>query len=197
MHRITLPLLLIVAAVSACTTIAPEAADSASTSSASATTDTDPPEPPSIVPEDEPGPALLVRGRVVDADSGAGIPGAELVVYQTDQTGTYQPSDSGDESTARIRGEFVSDDAGGFAFATVQPGEYPDQPPGNRHIHLHRVSADGYDTTGLVLLFDDNVRADVRSWAEETGFGIVVPVEGTEETGFEVWVEIPLVRLEG
>ena len=113
-------------------------------------------------------------------------------MYQTDHAGSYQNDDPEDESTARIRGELVTDPDGRFGFVTVQPGEYPDQPPGNRHIHFHSVSAAGYESTGFVLLFDENVRPDVRTWAESTGFGIVVPTTGDPDTGLATTIEIPL-----
>lgn len=128
----------------------------------------------------------------MDAVSGEPVEGAGLVVYQTDQTGTYQNEDPSDESTARIRGELVTGPDGEFGFVTVQPGEYPDQPPGNRHIHFHSVDADGYASKGFVLLFDDNVRSEVREWAESTGFGIVVPVTGDIDGGLATTIEIPL-----
>ena len=117
---------------------------------------------PTIISTDEPGPRLTVEGRVLDAATGEPVEGARLVVYQTDQAGTYQNEDSADESTAVIRAELTSGSNGEFGFVTVQPGEYPDQPPGNRHIHFHSVTAPGYASKGFVLLFDDNVRADVR-----------------------------------
>ena len=147
---------------------------------------------PTIVSTDEPGPRLTVEGRVLDAETGEPVEGARLVVYQTDQTGTYQNEDSADETTARIRAELTSGSNGEFGFVTVQPGEYPDQPPGNRHIHFHGVTAPGYASKGFVLLFDDNVRSEVREWAESTGFGIVVPVTGNPEGGFATTIDIPL-----
>lgn len=147
---------------------------------------------PVIVSAQEPGPRLTVEGRVIDAASGEPVEGARVVVYQTDQAGTYQNEDPDDESTARIRGELITDRNGEFGFVTVQPGEYPDQPPGNRHIHFHSVTAEGFAPKGFVLLFDDNVRPDVREWAESTGFGIVVPVTGDPNSGLSTTLEIPL-----
>lgn len=147
---------------------------------------------PVIVNEEEPGPRLTVEGRVVDAITGEPVEGALLVVYQTDQAGTYQNEDPTDESTARIRGELTTGPDGEFGFVTVQPGEYPDQPPGNRHIHFHSVTAGGYASKGFVLLFDDNVRSEVREWAESTGFGIVAPVIGDIDSGLATTIEISL-----
>ena len=146
----------------------------------------------SIVGEAEPGPRMTVEGLVRDAETGEPIADASVVVYQTDHTGTYQPDDSTDESTARIRGALTTDAEGRFGFATVQPGEYPDQPPGNRHNHFHSVTAEGYEEIGFVMLFDDNVRDEVRSWAESTGFGVVVEVTGDAASGYHGWMEIDL-----
>lgn len=147
---------------------------------------------PVIVGTEEPGLRLTVEGRVVDAATGEPVEGARLVVYQTDQAGTYQNEDPADESTARIRAELITGPNGDFGFVTVQPGEYPNQPPGNRHIHFHSVTAGGYASKGFVLLFDDNVRSEVREWAEFTGFGIVVPVTDNPDTGLATTIEIPL-----
>lgn len=147
---------------------------------------------PVIVAADEPGPRLTVEGRVLDAVSGEPIEGALVLVYQTDQAGTYQPEDPSDESTARIRGKFTTDSNGSFGFVTVQPGEYPNQPPGNRHIHFHSITADGYQSQGFVMLFDDNVRTEVRGWAKSTGFGVVVPVDGDPETGLATSIDVAL-----
>lgn len=146
----------------------------------------------SIVGEAEPGPRLTVEGLVRDAGTGEPVADASVVVYQTDQAGTYQPDDPADESTARIRGTFTTDAEGRFGFLTVVPGEYPDQPPGNRHIHFHAVTADGYEGTGFVMLFDDNVRDEVRSWAESTGFGVVVGLTGDAASGYHGSVEVDL-----
>ena len=146
--------------------------------------------------DSEPGPPLSITGQVVDDSTGQPIPGATVVVYQTDQNGTYQPEDPADESTARIRGSFTTDGDGRFGFRTVLPGEYPDQPLGTRHIHFHSVTADGFEQRGFVLLFDDNVRAEVRSWAEQTGFGVIIELEGTAETELEGSTVIRLQPIE-
>jgi len=145
-----------------------------------------------LVDDNEPGPRLTIDGVVRDAVTGDPLPAARVVIYQTDHAGTYQPTDPSDESTARLGGETSTLADGTFRFLTVQPGEYPGQPIGNRHIHFHSVSATGYETAGFVLLFDDNVRADVREWAEDTGFGVVIPLEGSSSSGFGGFVDIAL-----
>lgn len=169
---------------------------------ASLTATTEPPSPtPGIAAHlmagpDEPGQALRIEARVLDAVGGQPVPGATVVVYQADAEGRYEPADPSDESSARLRAEMTTDDEGRVAFQTVLPGEYPDQPPGNRHIHVHSVRAAGYVPRGFVILFEDNVRDDVRTWAEETGFGLII--ETTEEAeglsgSLDIWLE-PLVE---
>lgn len=150
--------------------------------------DASPSDPPSAGPvevviagPDEPGTPLRIVGRVLDTRSWGPVPEARIVVYQADDGGEYEPKDPADESTARLRGELTTYADGRFAFRTVLPGEYPDQPPGNRHVHVHSITADGYEPRGFVILFEDNVRDEVRTWAESTGFGEII--ELTEDEG--------------
>jgi protocatechuate 3,4-dioxygenase beta subunit len=148
----------------------------------------------SIAGDKEPGQPLRIAGRVVDAETGAPIDGAQVLVYQTDDGGEYEPADLADESTARLRGEMITAADGRFAFRTILPGEYPDQPPGNRHIHVHSVSADGYAPRGFLILFEHNVRSEVREWARDTGFGQII--ELAEEDGLLAGsLEVPLEQV--
>lgn len=127
-----------------------------------------------LVTPAEPGRRLHLDGRIVDETTGAPVGGAFIVLYHTDEAGQYEPTDPSDGSSARLRAETVSDANGRFSISTILPGEYPGQPPGNRHLHIHSVTAPGYETWGGVILFEDNVRDEVRAWAAETGFGIVI-----------------------
>ncbi|MGD9092135.1 MAG: hypothetical protein PVF74_04780, partial [Anaerolineales bacterium] len=92
-----------------------------------------------LVDDDEPGMPLLIQGIVKDRETDAVIAHAEIYIYHADDGGAYQASDAEDESTARLHAVFKSDEEGKFAFKTILPGEYPDTPPGNRHIHIHYV----------------------------------------------------------
>ena len=58
------------------------------------------------------------------------------------------------------------------------PREY-DQ-PGNRHIHIQYVRADGYQDFGGVILFENDVNDEIRQWANDTGFGISIELEEIE-----------------
>ena len=147
----------------------------------------------SIVDVDEPGPRLTVEGRVVDATTGEPVAGARIVVYQTDQTGTYQPADPNDESTARIRGEVTTDSDGAFGFDTVQPGEYPDQPVGNRHIHFHRRRCRGLFTArGSCCSSTTTSVPKCGSGQSPQGSASWCPVSGDTDTGLTTSVEIEL-----
>ena len=119
--------------------------------------------------------------EVVDASTGAPVPDAEVLLYHADDSGAYAPSDPSDESTARLRARGPVDATGRFAVRTVLPGEYPDQPPGNRHVHLEYVRAPGYATSGGVVLFGHNVSDPVRAWAARTGFGHVIDLVRLED----------------
>jgi protocatechuate 3,4-dioxygenase beta subunit len=124
---------------------------------------------------DEPGQPLTITGKVVDRRTNEPIPGAQIYLYHADANGEYLPTDPEDESTARLSGEVVTGDEGQFIVHTIVPREY-DQ-PGNRHIHLHYVRADGHEEMGGVILFEDDVNDEIRQWADETGFGIIIELD--------------------
>lgn len=54
--------------------------------------------------------------------------------YHADATGEYRPSTSGDESTARLSGEAITDSLGRILLKTSLPGDYGSSAD-NRHIH--------------------------------------------------------------
>lgn len=149
------------------------------------------PEPHVIAGPDEPGAPLTLVILVVDAATGTPVADAELLLYHADDGGAYDPSDPADESTARLRAEGRTDGAGAFAVRTVLPGEYPGQPPGNRHVHLEFVRAPGFVPAGGVILFEHNVSDAVRDWALRTGFGRVTELVADED-GWRAVVTIPL-----
>lgn len=123
---------------------------------------------------DEPGQRLTLFGKIVDAESHEPIPEALVYLYHADANGEYLPTDPNNESTAKLSGEITTDGQGRFQVETIVPREY-DQ-PGNRHIHLHYVRAEGYAETGGVILFEYDVNDEIRTWALETGFGIIIDV---------------------
>jgi protocatechuate 3,4-dioxygenase beta subunit len=128
-----------------------------------------------LAPEDEPGQRLTLRGTVIDSQTGNPIPNAQIYLYHADADGEYHPSDPEDESTAKLSGTVSTGLDGQFSVDTIVPREY-DQ-PGNRHIHIQYVRADGYQDFGGVILFENDVNDEIRQWANDTGFGIIIELE--------------------
>jgi protocatechuate 3,4-dioxygenase beta subunit len=99
---------------------------------------------------------LLVSGHVLDT-ADRPIAGATVDVWQNATNRLYAVQDDG-QSPENLRGRFLTDAAGAFAFRTVRPVDYPipdDGPVGRmlhatgrhpwRPAHIHFiVSADGY-----------------------------------------------------
>ncbi|MGV1050318.1 MAG: intradiol ring-cleavage dioxygenase [Solirubrobacterales bacterium] len=108
------------------------------------------------IAEQEAGTPAWVHGRVLDLD-GAPIAGAELDVWQNGSNQLYAVQDA-DAPDDHLRGRFVTDAEGRFAFRAVRPVPYPipdDGPVGRmlnatgrhpwRPAHIHIVvSATGY-----------------------------------------------------
>jgi catechol 1,2-dioxygenase len=77
----------------------------------------------SIVRSDTPGPALFVRGKVVDPD-GAPVVGAEVDVWHASPVGLYENQDEG-QADMNLRGKFTTDHDGHFWFRSVMMIGYP------------------------------------------------------------------------
>jgi hydroxyquinol 1,2-dioxygenase len=100
---------------------------------------------------------LAVTGRIVSA-TGDPVCSAVVEVWHANGTGRYENQDPDSQPEHNLRGRFVTDDAGQFAFRTVRPGGYTlpvDGPVGrlahrlglsmDRPAHIHfAVSASGY-----------------------------------------------------
>jgi hydroxyquinol 1,2-dioxygenase len=102
-------------------------------------------------------PLVRVRGRIL-ATNGTAIAGAAIEVWQNDTNELYSVQDP-DAPEGHLRGRFVSEPDGGYAFVGVRPVPYQipfDGPVGEmlaatgrhpwRPAHIHiAVSADGYE----------------------------------------------------
>jgi protocatechuate 3,4-dioxygenase beta subunit len=66
---------------------------------------------------------LLLRGHVLDADSGEPLPGAMLDIWQADQAGLYEDQDGG-QPDYNLRGRVRADAQGGYEVRTVVPSAY-------------------------------------------------------------------------
>lgn len=103
------------------------------------------------------GAPVRVEGRVTSV-TGDPLCGALVEVWHANGQGRYENQDPDNQPEHNLRGRFVTDDAGRFAFRTVRPGGYtlPDDGPVgrlarrlglsmDRPAHLHfAVSAPGY-----------------------------------------------------
>ncbi|NJS37811.1 MAG: 6-chlorohydroxyquinol-1,2-dioxygenase [Rhodobacteraceae bacterium] len=79
------------------------------------------------------GQPLAVTGRVTST-SGQALGGAEVDVWHANGEGRYENQDPDGQPEHNLRGRFVTDADGGFAFRTVRPGGYslPDDGPVGR-----------------------------------------------------------------
>lgn len=112
------------------------------------------------------GAPLAVRGRVTST-TGQPICGAEVDVWHANGKGRYENQDPDSQPEHNLRGRFVTDANGGFAFRTVRPGGYslPDDGPVgrlaqrlglslDRPAHLHfAVTAPGHQRL-VTAIFD-------------------------------------------
>jgi protocatechuate 3,4-dioxygenase beta subunit len=104
----------------------------------------------------EPGEALSVRGRVVGVD-GRPLRRATVDVWHANGDGHYD-NDGAHRQPApdhfHLRGRMVTDANGSYAFETVLPGTYEDEPGIMRPRHIHYiVSCPGYATLTTQLYF--------------------------------------------
>jgi len=104
----------------------------------------------SIVRSETPGPALFVTGKVVDPN-GDPVVGAEVDIWHASPVGFYENQDPG-QADMNLRGKFLTDAEGRFAFRSVMMVGYPIPTDGvvgrllkaqNRHpyrpAHLHAL----------------------------------------------------------
>ena len=95
-----------------------------------------------IVGDEEPGQPLIVSGTIYSPDGLKPLEGVNLYVYQTDATGVYSTSGSGNNRNTRIHGLMTTNAEGRYEFRTIRPASYP----GTKipaHIHAF-VSGPGY-----------------------------------------------------
>lgn len=77
----------------------------------------------SIVRSPTEGPPLFFTGTVTDT-SGAPVAGAEVDVWHASPVGLYENQDP-EQAEWNLRGKFVTDERGAFAFRSVKPSGYP------------------------------------------------------------------------
>ncbi|HTD92321.1 MAG TPA: hypothetical protein VK644_00845 [Chitinophagaceae bacterium] len=134
-----------------------------------------------MVPDDEPGVKIIVKGTVKSND-GKPVADAEVYVYQTDSRGWYAADrphvggNEGDRRHARWFGYVRTDKDGRFELHTIKPSGYPQSDlPAHIHIEIHAPGST--DAMISELLFDDDVRlkGNTRDRAQGEGFIIAKP----------------------
>lgn len=126
----------------------------------------------SIIRSPTPGPALFATCRVTDP-SGRALAGVEVDVWQASPVGLYENQDD-TQADMNLRGKFLTDADGRFAFRSVKPAGYrvPTHGPvgemlraQNRHpyrpAHLHVLAfKPGYKTLITQVFVDDAEHLD-------------------------------------
>ena len=123
-----------------------------------------------------PGPGLAVRASIED-ENGLPVAGAEVDVWHSSPEGLYENQDPS-QAEMNLRGRFVSDSAGCFAFRSVKPAGYPipvDGPVGElvratrrhnyRPAHLHfMIYKPGFKTliSQIYVPDDEHIDSDVQ-----------------------------------
>jgi catechol 1,2-dioxygenase len=122
----------------------------------------------SIIRSETPGPALFANCRILDHKKQP-IAGVEVDIWQSSPAGVYENQDES-QADMNLRGKFVTDKDGRFAFRSVKPAGYPvpmDGPVGdmirlrNRHhyrpAHLHFLCfKQGFKTLITQVFVDDD-----------------------------------------
>jgi protocatechuate 3,4-dioxygenase beta subunit len=141
----------------------------------------------SLIPPDEPGERLNIIGVIRNAE-GQAVGGARVLVFQTDASGCYSPSDMTtgrmDEPNSRLFGMMVTGKDGHYEFLTVRPGGYPfprrdvaeSHPLRYIPAHIHfEIAAAGYASRQFQMVFDDDPRMNPewRVWAENENNPVV------------------------
>ena len=99
-----------------------------------------------IAADEEPGERLILCLTIKRKEDKLAAQNQEVLLYHTSESGEYQPSDTSDESTARLNGTATTDELGRILVETILPGDYGSSSD-NRHIHTSITSASpiGYD----------------------------------------------------
>lgn len=134
---------------------------------------------------DEPGPRLVVLGRLVRAESGRPVPFRSIRLFHTDATGSYGEAVPGDEATARLQGEVVTDSLGRFFVATILPGDYGGSAGGHIHTFITGASPEYYD-----FHFRQYASIGLRVWARRSSQAAVLDLR---RAGDELLVSADLV----
>ena len=129
-----------------------------------------------LVRSPTPGPGLIVHAEIADRE-GRPVAGAEVDIWHSSPEGLYENQDP-EQAEMKLRGRFVTDDAGRFHFRSVKPAGYPipiDGPVGElvrvtrrhhyRPSHLHfMIYKPGFKTmiSQIYAPDDEHINSDVQ-----------------------------------
>lgn len=137
-----------------------------------------------LSPPFAPGRVLVVKGRVLAADTGEALPGVVLDAYHADAKGKY------DLQGYNYRGRVITDENGYFEFETIRPEGYGGVAP---HIHF-KISRDGYRTLRTEMLFADTFSGDSRGNARDELMAEIVEREAFGQSYDEATFDVVLRR---
>lgn len=132
-----------------------------------------------ISDENEPGQKLWLCLTLVSKENKELLINQNIHFYHTADNGEYQPSNPGDETTARLNGAAVTDEQGRVFVQTILPGDYGSSAD-NRHIHttvenarpvaydIHFKQYSGKMSKNFISGSDQHFLADLKQTAEGT-----------------------------
>ena len=128
---------------------------------------------------EEPGRRLVLIGQLVDRESGRPLPQWRIRLFHTNANGSYEEAVPGDESTARLSGDVMTDPDGRFVLSTVFPGGYGSAEGSGGHIHTSIASAkpEAYD-----IHFAPFAGAGLRRWAARSRQGVILDLYAMNDT---------------
>ena len=142
----------------------------------------------------EPGPPLVVRGRVYAADGRTLVEGVTLYVYHADARGLYSEPRHGREPDPQIKGRVRTARDGAYEFRTTRPGTYPSR-SNPQHIHA-QIYGPGYPERWIdEFWFDDDplVTAAMRERFKDHGaFSPILKLRRDAAGGFHATRDIRL-----
>jgi protocatechuate 3,4-dioxygenase beta subunit len=137
-----------------------------------------------IAPAKEPGEALVISGKVYEADGRTPAANVVLYAYHTDASGLYR----GDHYTAdwqtrrpRLEGAVRTGRDGAYEFTTIRPAPYPQR---NNPAHVHFVLwwPDRH-RQGDILWFDGDPLLTPQLHARHAAEGTFSPIQKVTRSG--------------
>lgn len=145
-----------------------------------------------LTPPHEPGPVLVVTGRVWSFETKKPIPGVLLDLWQVDsQTAAYSNGNGDFKNRSRL----LTDENGAYEFETVHPVPYSPGPNFWRAPHVHFIAiAPGHKRLISELFFNGDPKQDIDRLFHAS---LAVPVVKKSSNGKEYETAVFDIVLEG